>query len=139
MAVNKVHVFEPMRDLINPQEPQDISDAEATLGFERLLIEGLGDLDKDQTNPFPIPVVVKILSSSDILLKTFDFDGSIIYSHKRRGNSKSYPVKEWHPVDAPVSDAADFLSRYANRTHPESAFAHTIIPCSFKHSKANFG
>src|SRR5580692_10148030 len=57
--------------------PQEISQDESRLGFELRLIDGIGALRGSQITPIPVPLVAKVLSSSDILIKIYDHKGGV--------------------------------------------------------------
>ena len=87
------------------EHPQDISEEEAELKFERLLIDGIGALRGGQRFPKPVPVVARVLSPSDVLIKIYDLEGRVRYSHRRWGYSKllSNPDRcKWHVLGNPI-------------------------------------
>lgn len=85
----------------HPDYPLGITSAEARLGFELKLVGGLDDYNPDRW----IPVVCKVLSSSDIVVKTKGFGDGVMYSHRRFGvMDLGFPSKkspEWNPVGNP--------------------------------------
>jgi hypothetical protein len=117
--------------------PQEISQDESFLGFEPLLIEGIGDLEADWENPVSAPVVAKILSSSDILLKIFSPVWPVAYSHRRWGYSKRWGnpnIYEWHALGSPVGDAGQLISDFSFQVHKEPV-RQDIIGKPFKFTK----
>jgi hypothetical protein len=111
--------------------PQDISQDEARLGFQLLLVDGIGALMGSRINPVPVPIVACVLSSSDILVKIFDLNGNVRYSHRRWGTyTDGVDMKDWIPVFSPCADLRQFFLEYNAGTHRE-AFPNRISPCSF--------
>ena len=85
--------------------PREISDAESELKFQRLLIEGMGKWNDGKMLSEPVPVVGRILSASDVLIKAYDCVGRITYSHWRWGYSKSLGYAGWFALSTPATDA----------------------------------
>jgi hypothetical protein len=108
------------------KSPQDISEDEADLGFQKLVIQGMepaaeiGHLFQAPVSPV---LVACILSSYEILLKILDLEGGVEYSHLQFGsftiaggeNMEDEP--DWSPVDVPCKDAAMFLQEYGVGIH----------------------
>jgi hypothetical protein len=81
----------------------DISDIEAHLGFQAIKIEGLGPTRQK------VKVVVKILGTSDIVLKSsVEGIGGCPYSHQRYGwmpaDVEAIEKPSWNPVGMPYGD-----------------------------------
>jgi hypothetical protein len=94
--------------MTNDTYPQDISADESALGFQSLLIDGIGDLMASRIHVVPVPVVAKILDSSDVLIKLYNLNGKIVYSHRRWGRDSrhtSLDHRSWYPILSPVPDA----------------------------------
>ncbi|MGO8696859.1 MAG: hypothetical protein ACLQVY_03970 [Limisphaerales bacterium] len=115
--------------------PQEISTLEARWGFELLLIEGIGDLMAGQRNPIPVPVVAKILTASDILIKVFELKRRVMYSHRRFGHFKRIPRNFWTPLSHLQEDLRQFIFDFNAGTQGES-FGYEIVPARFKYRKA---
>lgn len=95
--------------------PQDISKDDSALGFQRLLIDGIGDPMSGQIPVASVPVVAKILSSSDVLIKQFDLNGRIKYAHKRWGRDNRHTTLEhrgWYSIHPPNSDASQLIDNF---------------------------
>jgi hypothetical protein len=96
---------------------RDISDDDVSLGFERIEIPR----SEEYGGGF-VPVLARILSSSDILVKTFDYHGGVQYAHRRWGYSRLDSTIEdldWNPLEPPFSfdEAAHFLQEYDFVSH----------------------
>ena len=89
--------------------PQDLTGGEARLGFQLLRIEGIA---QDCIDLDPGPVVARVLSPSDALIKARMPGGEAFYSHRRYGytilNGKRSDLR-WHLISGPHSDAVAFL------------------------------
>jgi hypothetical protein len=89
----------------HPDYPQNITSDEARLGFSLHLIGGLDEYSPDRW----IPVVCKVLSSSDIVVKTAGFIDGVMYSHRRFGVMDTGVVRsrertpDWNPVGNPYA------------------------------------
>jgi hypothetical protein len=115
--------------------PQEISALEARWGFELLLVEGIGDLITGQRNPIPVPVVVRILTASDILIKVYELKRRVVYSHRRWGHFKRIPRNFWTPLSHLQEDLRQFFFDFNAGTHVES-FGCEIVPARFKYRVA---
>jgi hypothetical protein len=116
--------------------PQEISAGESRWGFESLLIEGIDALQSGQTNPPPVPVVARILSSSDILIKVYELRRRIVYSHRRWGHYHKTRRNCWTPLSHLQGDLRQFMYDYNAGTHQE-IFGEEIEPAQFKYRKAS--
>jgi hypothetical protein len=125
------------------KSPQDISEEEAELGFQKLVLQGM-DAEPELLHLFedagPPVIVARILSSHEILLKIFDLDRTVEYSHLEFGYSASMGVKalksetDWTPVDAPCKDAAIFLQEYGVGIHKTHSLPGApFTPVKFKY------
>ena|SRR5437879_5608286 len=78
--------------------PQAATEEERELGFRKI------ELFEDGTMGRPAVVIAKILSSSDVLVKIFDSNGDVKYSHRRWGNYKFLVKKTpvWKPIFSPM-------------------------------------
>jgi hypothetical protein len=102
--------------------PQDISPDEADLKFQRLLIEGMGLWKDGKMSSEPVPVVARILSPSDVLIKAWDCVGRITYWHWRWGFSKSFSGLRscsWHSLSTPTPDARQLIYDFSFGAHNE--------------------
>jgi hypothetical protein len=97
----------------NPKFPQSISSLDRELGFQLLPIAGLGG---DLLHPNKgEQVVIKILSSCEILLKAYDLDGNICYNHKKYGYDVLFGQEtpyQWYPVSGGWKDPKEILGLY---------------------------
>lgn len=95
----------------NTKFPQSISPLEHDLGFHLEPILGLASGGYDTVTEYL--VVALRLSSSEILLKGYDFDGNIGYYHKKYGYDILPGAVEtpysWHAVSGPWKDPKEFL------------------------------
>ena len=114
----------PAKEEIRPtgtsEYPQDISEEEARLNFERLLIDGIGALMSSQRFPKPVPVVARILSPSDVLIKISDTEGRVRYSHRRWGFSRSLSNPDrskWHVLGNPILDPKQLIFDHSQGIH----------------------
>jgi hypothetical protein len=122
----------------NEDYPQDISPQETELKFERLLIDGIGALMGSQIAPKPVPVVARVLSPSDVLIKIYDLKESIRYSHRRWGYSKTLGNPNncrWYPLGTPIPDLKQFVIDFSFEAH-EEMFRDDIAGVSFKYRAA---
>ncbi|MES2981400.1 MAG: hypothetical protein V4727_03720 [Verrucomicrobiota bacterium] len=90
----------------HPDYPLDITSDEARLGFSVCLIGALDDYEPSRWTP----VVCKVLSSSDIVVKTTSlFGDGVMYSHRRFGHmNMPYSIESvgpasWSPVGNPYA------------------------------------
>jgi hypothetical protein len=112
--------------------PQDISAAEADLKFERLLIEGIGKWKDGKMLSEPVPVVARILSPSDVLIKAWDCAGRIRYWHWRWGLSKSLGYRGWHPLSTPMPDPRQLICDF-NTNDDEERFPNDVSGLPFNY------
>ena len=118
--------------------PQEISADEAALGFQRLLIDGIGDLRASMIYVVPVPVVAKILDSSDVLIKIYDSNRKVAFSHKRWGRDRridTLDVRRWFPIHAPIGDARLVIDNYKTG-RMKGMFEDEIIGFPFKYREA---
>jgi hypothetical protein len=102
--------------------PQDISPDESDLKFQRLLIEGFGAWKEGRMSAKPVPVVARILSPSDVLVKVWDPTGLVRYAHWRSGYSKSVGSRKnchWHSLSTPTADASQLICDFSFQAHEE--------------------
>jgi hypothetical protein len=102
--------------------PQDISPDESELKFVRLLIEGFGVWKDGRMSGEPVPVVARILSPSDVLIKVWDPTGLVRYAHWRSGYSKSVGSRKnchWHSLSTPTADARQLIYDFSFEAHEE--------------------
>jgi hypothetical protein len=98
--------------------PQAISPDELSAGFQRLLIDGVGDPTASKMRPVvPIPVVAKILDSSDVLVKIYDLRDrkKVAYSHRRWGRNQhdtELDHRSWYAIHSPIPDANLVIDNY---------------------------
>ena|ERR1700722_19505450 len=101
--------------MTNGTYPQDITSDELSLGFQRFLIDGIGDPMASRIYVVPVQVVAKILDSSDVLIKQFDLEGRVRYTHKRWGqDSRHTPLehRSWYSIHSPTPDANLVIDNY---------------------------
>jgi hypothetical protein len=125
-------------NVADPDYPQDILPDESDLKFERLLIDGIGALMGSQISPKPFPVVARVLSSSDVIIKIYDHYGEVAYSHRRWDYSKKFgnPIYcEWSPLYLPIKDVKQLVFDFSFGVHPE-AYQGDIIGVPFKYKAA---
>jgi hypothetical protein len=134
--------------------PQTVTEAEANLGFSLQVVEGILQ-ETDGTHIFlgaPVrhqPVVVRILSLYEILLKDCDPDGRVYYSHKQFGFLTLGPpvlaveIKtetDWFPVPPRHDDAAAFLADSEAGLSEHGRFGNAVFTVvAFKHKNAEQG
>jgi hypothetical protein len=102
--------------------PQDILPDESELKFERLLIEGIGNWKNGQMSSDSVPLVARILSPSDVLIKVYDPTGLVRYAHWRWGYFKSYGSRKkcvWHSLSTPTPDAKQLIYDFSFQVHEE--------------------
>jgi hypothetical protein len=95
--------------------PQDMSADESALGFRRLLIDGVGDPMAGRVQVVPVPVVARILDSSDVLIKIYDLRGKVAYSHRRWGRNQHHTNLEhrsWCAIFSPMADANQVIDNF---------------------------
>jgi hypothetical protein len=109
--------------------PQDIAEDESELGFQHLELDQMDDLMQ------PARVVARILSSSDVLIKTVYF-GSVLYSHQRWGYWKSIGnPPDWMPLLEPMSwdDAQKLIQEFDFGGAKESTPGDTVgLPFTYR-------
>lgn len=116
--------------------PQDITDVEKALGFEHALLAAYG-LPNEKAQPFSnAPVVMKVLSPSDVLVKILFF-GKIAYSHKRFGVDKqsSSKLPEWWPINVPDINAGNVIANFQKGITSATYIQH-IVPANFNYAPA---
>jgi hypothetical protein len=93
---------------------QDISPSESFLGFQRMLVDGIGDLMDLQALPTPVPIVAKVLNSSDILIKVLNPHGKPAFSHRRWGFDlvTGRALLRWIPIGK-TADPAQYISDFS--------------------------
>lgn len=87
--------------------PREISPDELDLAFQRLLIDGIGSMVDGEVSCERVPVVARVLSPSDIVIKIYDLRGQVRYSHERWGYVKEIGSPRscsWHEMSIPVED-----------------------------------
>ena len=124
----------------NSQYPQDRTDDEAELGFCPLVIPSILERDKFAgmlgiSSPHPF-LIGKVLSSSDVLIKTTGIRGEIVYAHRRYGRFGGFDAQpQWLPIGKLVRDAAIYLQELdvgALEPSVREGFQFTALP--FPHS-----
>jgi hypothetical protein len=126
--------------MTNEAYPQAISADEAAAGFQRLLIDGIGDPMASRICVVPVPVVAKILDSSDVLVKIYDLRDrkKVAYSHRRWGrDSRLTPLetREWNAIHFPMPDFGLLIDNYKTGRIP-GMFEDEIIGFPFRYSAA---
>lgn len=114
--------------------PQDVSKDEAFQKFQLLLIDGMGGLTSSQT----FPVVARILSSSDVLVKTNNFRGQVVYSHRRWGRTKTTATTEpcrWFPMNTSIVDFKQLIADFSFG-NAEEMFPGSIVGSPFVYKPA---
>ncbi|MGO9586301.1 MAG: hypothetical protein ACLP2Y_08905 [Limisphaerales bacterium] len=121
---------------IHQDYPQDISPDESELKFGRFLIDGIVPLiGSGIFPPEPVPVVARILSSSDVVVKIYDLRGGVAYSHRRWGYSRKHGRSSscaWFPLDKPMKDVKQLFFDFSFGVHPET-FRGDIVGVKFKY------
>ena len=118
--------------------PPDISADESALGFQRLLIDGIGDPMGSRIQVVPVPVVARILDSSDVLIKIYDHRDRVSYSHRRWGRDSRNTALEhrsWYPIHSPIPDAELVIDNYKTGRVP-GMFEDDIIGFKFSYRVA---
>jgi len=95
--------------------PQEMTADEISAGFQHLLIDGIGDLMASQIHVVPVPVVAKILDSSDVLIKVYDHRERVGYRHQRWGrDSRCTPLehRSWYPIHGAMPDFKLVIDNY---------------------------
>ena len=80
------------------EHPQEATEEEREIGFQKIELTGAGAIGRTAV------VIAKILSPSDILIKIFDSNGDVKYSHRRWGYYKFLLKKTpvWKPIFSPM-------------------------------------
>ncbi len=115
--------------------PREILPVEAGWGFELYLIEGIVDLTSAPRQPELVPVVAKILTRSDILLKVFELKRRVMYSHRRFGHYRKVARNIWTPLSHLQPDLRQFIFDFNAGSH-DMLFGQEIVPARFKFRKA---
>jgi hypothetical protein len=118
--------------------PQDITADESVLGFQRLLIDGIGDPMASLVHVIPVPVVAKILDSSDVLIKIYDHHGELAYAHRRWGRDSRTTALEhraWYPIHPPMPDASLVIDNYKTG-RVKGMFEDDIVGFAFRYRAA---
>jgi len=113
--------------------PQDITEPEADVKFQRLLVQGIGNWKDGQMSSKPVPVVVRILSPTDVIIKVFDLIGRIRYVHWRHGYFESLrglKSSAWQPLSPPTADAKQLIFDFDSGVH-KKGFAGDVIGVPF--------
>jgi hypothetical protein len=113
---------------------QDISPDESFLGFQRLLVDGIGAIKDPQARPTPVPVVAKILNSSDILIKVSNPDGNPAFSHRRWGFDlvTGRALLRWIPIGK-TADPVQYISDFGFDIH-DSLLSRDILGEEFTYT-----
>lgn len=103
--------------------PRDISEDEADLGFQQLVVQGM-EAETEFVHlfkePAPPAIVARILSPHELLLKDLALDDEVEYCHFRFGYStmgKITTETDWSPIGSPHKSAAEFLQDYGVGTN----------------------
>jgi hypothetical protein len=125
----------------NPKYPQDVTDDEAELEFVRLIIPSIQDRDRyadaiGASEDWPFVVAMK-LSSSAILLKEYDIDGTrVVYTHQVYGTFGNKLEAFWTPVASPVKDPGIYIQEFkSGAIDRETVKAHGFKELEFRHRK----
>ncbi len=115
--------------------PQDITEAEADMKFQRLLVQGIGNWKDGRMLSKSVPVVARILGPTDVIIKVFDLTGRIRYVHWRRGYFESLrglglQPAAWQPLSRPTADAKQLISDFDSGVH-KKGFAGEVIGVPF--------
>jgi len=113
---------------------------ESAAGFQRLLIDGIGDPMASRIRVVPVPVVAKILDSSDVLVKIYDLGDreKVAYSHRRWGRDSrltSLEHRSWNAIHMPMPDFSLLVDNYKTGRVP-GMFEDEIIGFAFKYRAA---
>ena len=115
------------------QYPDTATEDEKDLGFQKLEIAQMGSLRQ------PEVVIARVLSPSDVLVKIFNLEGEIVYSHRRWGYSKTIgesDSKKWFPLFAPISkDKAEILIQEYDFHPQKEVFEGDTVGVPFKFTK----
>ena len=106
--------------------PQDITEAEADMKFQRLLIQGIGT------------VVARILSPTDVIIKLYSPFGRIHYAHWRHGYFQSLRGlirTAWQDIPPFAADARRLISDFDSGVH-RKGFAGEVIGVPFTYLAA---
>lgn len=118
--------------------PQAITADESAVGFQCLLIDGIGDPMGSRIQVVPVPVVAKILDSSDVLVKICDDRGQIVYSHRRWGrDNRNTPLdrRSWYVIHSAMPDANLLIDNYKTG-RVKGMFEDEIIGFAFQYRAA---
>jgi hypothetical protein len=120
--------------------PQDITEAEADMKFQRLLVQGIGNWKDGRMSSKSVPVVARILSPTDLIIKVFDLIGRVRYVHWRRGyfeslRGLSLKSAVWEALSPPAADAKQLISDFDSGVH-KKGFAGDVIGVPFKYHAA---
>jgi hypothetical protein len=119
--------------------PQDVTEAEANMKFQRLLVQGLGDrLKGGRMSSKSVPVVVRILSESDVIIKLGSPFGRIYYAHWRYGYFESLrglKPTTWETLPPLAADARRLISDFDSGVR-KKAFLGEMIGVPFKYHAA---
>ena len=113
---------------------QDISPNESFLGFRRLLVDGIGAIKDPQAQPTPVPLVAKILNSSDILIKVSNPEGEPTFSHRRWGFDlvTGRALLRWIPIGK-TADPVQYISDFNFDIH-DSLLSRDILGEKFTYT-----
>ena len=121
--------------------PQDITEAEADMKFQRLLIQGIGNWKDGRMSSKSVPVVARILSPADVIIKVFDLIGRVRYVHWRYGYFESLRGLKltakftWEILLPIAADARLLISDFDSGVH-KKGFAGEFIGVPFKYHGA---
>lgn len=118
--------------------PQDISADESAAGFQRLLIDGIGDPMASRINIVPVPIVARILDTTDVLVKIYNLNGEIAYSHRRWGRDSKLTALEhrrWHAIHTPGPNALAIIDNFKTK-EVKGMFEDEIIGFKFNYRVA---
>jgi len=118
--------------------PQDITEAEADMKFQRLLVQGIGNWKDGRMSSKSVPVVARILSESDVIVKLCKPFGRIYYAHWRYGYFESLRGLKratWEPLLPLAADARRLISDFDSGVH-KKGFAGELIGVPFKYHAA---
>jgi hypothetical protein len=113
--------------------PQDITEKEAEMKFQRLLVQGIGNWEDGRMSSKSVPVVARILSPTDVIIKVFDLTGRIRYVHWRHGYFESLRGlfrAAWQPLLPLTADAKQLISDFDSGVH-KRGFAGEVIGVPF--------
>jgi hypothetical protein len=113
--------------------PQDITEAEADMKFQRLLVQGIGNWKDGRMSSKSVPVVARILSPTDAIIKVFDLTGCIRYVHWRHGYFESLrglKSTAWQPLSPPTADTKQLISDFDSGVR-KKGFAGDVIGVPF--------